>query len=304
MDKYDKAPDTAKPEGVLSHMLDVISILQDKINKLEWALETQLDFGDFKNNHYNEYNTYATPVKPGGEDEEENDELVTSDPGLPNRKELIETEPEHYKEMLPNAKHLCIKSGLYSEMIENADDFLPSELLWVEDRKQLWIKDALTNKLIQIGSQGDGGYDPVDPVDPEIMKQIIVNTDSSGKEKIYGINFGDMANKDRRYEYQLRVDDGKLVLYDLKLEESLINDIAQTPSKKVLGYFEDLYTPITSGNKKSPLIYINSMYTGGKGTSKSYQPCSHSFIEISNLTPVPLNLKGLFLHYTERNTGD
>lgn len=42
----------------------------------------------------------------------------------------------------------------------------------------------------------------------------------------------------------------------LKLEESLINDIAQTPSKKVLGYFEDLYTPITSGNKKSPLIYI------------------------------------------------
>lgn len=57
-------------------------------------------------------------------------------------------------------------SGLYSEMIENADDFLPSELLWVEDRKQLWIKDALTNKLIQIGSQGDGGYDPVDPVDP------------------------------------------------------------------------------------------------------------------------------------------
>lgn len=48
------------------------------------------------------------------------------------------------------------------------------------------------------------------------MKQIIINTDSSGKEKIYGINFGDMADKDRRYEYQLRVEDGKLVLYDLK----------------------------------------------------------------------------------------
>lgn len=300
IDDYDKAPDTGKPEGVLSHMLSVINILQDKVNKLEWALETQLDFGDFKNNHYNTYNTYATPVKPGGEDEEVETEIT---PELPNRKEIEEIEPVHYNSKLPNAKHLSIKSGSYSEMIENANDFLPSELLWVEDRKQLWIKDALTNKLIQIGSQGNGGFDPIEP-DPEIMKQIITDTDSGGREKIYGINFGDMADKDRRYEYQLRVIDGKLVLYDLKLEEVLINDIAQDPAPDLNNYYIKPYYPIVSGNSKSPLIYINSMYTGGKGTSKSYLPCSHNFVEISNLTELPLNLKGLYLHYTERGTGD
>jgi hypothetical protein len=51
------------------------------------------------------------------------------------------------------------------------------------------------------------------------------------------------------------------------------------------------------------MIYINSLYAGGDSTSKDYNPCSHNFIELCNLTNIDLNLKGLYLHYTEKNSG-
>ena len=60
---------------------------------------------------------------------------------------------------------------------------------------------------------------------------------------------------------------------------------------------------ILQGNTNSPMIYINSIYCGGDSSSKDYNPCSHNFIELVNLTKVDLNLKGLYLHYTEKDTG-
>ena len=68
-------------------------------------------------------------------------------------------EPTEYEEYLPNAKHICIKSGTYAEMQANKGDFLPKELLWCYDTQTLWIKDPKTYKLIKIGSTG-GGEEP------------------------------------------------------------------------------------------------------------------------------------------------
>ena len=178
-------------------------------------------------------------------------------------------------------------------MLDNADSFLPKELLWVEDRKQLWIKDSLTNKLIQIGSYGGG--EPTPGPDDEKMEQIITET-IGNKDKIFGINFGDMVNKDRDYDYQLRVVNGKIVLYDLSLETNILQ--RSTQELAAGEYYKTIYLPVPTPNSISPMIYINSVYTGGKGTQNSYNPCSHNFIEISNLTKEEINLKGLFLHYT------
>lgn len=279
----------------IQNLLQVISVLQKKMNRLEWVLENQLDFGDFTNNHYNEYDDYETPEEPSygdnieGEVEELSEHLV---------RVVEETEPVEMKDRVPTGKHLSIKSGTYKEMVENANDFLPSELLWVEDRKQLWIKDSKTHKLIQIGSSGGGGDFPDPDLDPETMKQIITETIGS-EEKIIGINFGDMANKN--YDYQLRVVNGQVVLHDLKLDQEDLqgNDQALVIDK----YYSKPYFPIVTTNDGSPMIYINSVYCGDKGTDKDYNPCSHNFVEIVNLAEEPLNLKGLFLHYTEKNTG-
>lgn len=278
--------------GVIQNLIQVITILQKKVNNLEWALNTQLDFGNFENNHYNAYNEHPTPEEPsyGTSEEEDSQALLKT---LENVVEEIE--PVEFKDRIPNGTHLCIKSGTYAKMIENEADFLPKELLWVHDRKQLWIKDTLTNKLIQIGSSG-GDTDP-DP-DPEYMKQIITEL-VGNEEKIIGINFGDMANKN--YDYQLRVVNGKLALHPLDLD--IPNLAANTQSIVSGNYYNKPYFPVTTTNPNSPMIYINSVYTGGKGGIRDYNPCSHNFVELVNLSEVELNLKGLYLHYTEKDTG-
>jgi hypothetical protein len=46
------------------------------------------------------------------------------------------------------------------------------------------------------------------------------------------------------------------------------------------------------------------IYCGDENTGDSYSPVSHNFVELSNLGNSDLNLKGLYLHYTERNTGN
>jgi len=137
------------------------------------------------------------------------------------------------------------------------------------------------------------------------MEQILTQVVGSGpnvQTKIVGIEFGDMTNPE--LTYRLSVKNGEIDLHDYRLDKINLAGNAQTV---VSGeYYSKPYFPILSdftGNTNSPMIYINSIYCGGDSTSKDYNPCSHNFIEISNLANIDLNLKGLYLHYTEKNTG-
>ena len=280
----------------IQNMVQVISVLQKKVNELEWALGNQIDFGGFENNHFNEYDDHENPTEPEygtnvDEDAEELAERLSRD--------TMEIEPEDFNRKLPNGTHLCIKGGSYSDMIENQRDFLPRELLWVEDRQELWIKDSKTYKLIKIGSTTGGGGDPSIPdVDPGTMKQIITEIIGT-EEKIIGINFGDMKNKN--YDYQLRVEDGEITLHDLSLDKQ--NLYASNQKLIADGYYETPYFPIPTTNSGSPMLYINSIYSGGDATAKDYNPSSHNFVELVNLIETEINLNGLYLHYTEKDTG-
>ena len=189
-------------------------------------------------------------------------------------------------------------------MTANAGDFLPKELLWCYDKKQLWIKDPKTYKLTLIGSVS-GPSDPGQEPDPETMEQILTQIVGSGpnqKTKIVGIEFGDMSNPE--LTYRLSVKDGQLDLHDYRLDQNTLAGNAQTVASGE--YYSKAYFPILSdftGNTNSPMIYIQSLYCGGLGTSKDYNPCSHNFVELVNLANTDLNLKGLYLHYTEKNSG-
>jgi hypothetical protein len=41
------------------------------------------------------------------------------------------------------------------------------------------------------------------------------------------------------------------------------------------------------------------VYCGGDSNKYSYNPVSHSFIELCNISTQDLNLNGLYLHYSE-----
>lgn len=282
---------------VIQNLLQVVSILQDKVNQLEWALKSQLDLGDFTNNQRYEYD--GTPnVEPTYGIDEEVDVTEQSENLVSGF--IIDEEPVDANNILPNGRHLCIKSGTEAEMLVNKDDFLPKELLWCYDTQTLWIKDPKTYKLIKIGSTGDG------PIIDETMEQIlteVIGTGSSAITKIVGIEFADMSDKNNTYLVQ--VNNGQLEVYDYKLDINNLAGNAQNISSGI--YYSNPYFPISAssvGSTKSPKIHINMIYTGGDGGKFDYNYSSHNFIELVNLTPVDLNLKGLFLHYTERGATD
>lgn len=281
--------------SVIQNLLQVIAILQEEVKRLHWAFDSQMDFGNFTNNKYYEYDN-STPVEPTYGTSESSDTAEESTALLTDT--VNDVEPTDDKNLLPNGRHLCIKSGTYSEMLTNKADFLPKELLWCYDTKTLWIKDPNTLNLIQIGSSTTAP--------DETMEQIlteVIGTGSSAKTKITGIEFADMT--DKTLTYLVQVKDGKLDVHDYRLDTNSLAGNAQTISSGT--YYAKPYFPILAdytGNTDSPMIYINMVYCGADGDSKSYNPCSHNFVELCNLSNKDLNLKGLYLHYTERNTSN
>ncbi len=286
---------------VVQELLQVISVLEEKVKKLEFAFQSQMDFGDFTNNKYYEYDGHDSLEPDYGTSPEEDDRI---------QKEFIENglnfdqEPIEYKDELPNAKHLCIKSGTYAEMMVNEKDFLPKELLWCYDKQQLWIKDPKTYKLIQIGSAGDdGGTEPPIPDYMEGILTEVIGSGSSAKTRITGIEFADMSNKDNVYLISIR--DGKLDVHDYKLDKNMLAGNTQTAAEGI--YFNETYFPIVAaemGSTTSPKIFINMVYCGDENGKYDYCPSSHNFVELSNTGNKDVNLKGLYLHYTERGTND
>lgn len=285
---------------VIQDLLKVITILQEKVQKLEFAFECQMDSGDFKNNQYYAYDGQENEEPNYGTSEEEDDEEQ-----LANKDVILADSPEptEYSDELPNVKHICIKSGTYAEMQTNKADFMPKELLWCYDTQALYIKDPKTFKLIKIGSTGGG---PEPGPDPETMEGIlteVIGSGSTAKTKIIGIEFADMTNKESTFLIQIK--NGKLDIHDYRLDRNTLAGNAQAQGTGI--YYTTPYFPIIPeevGSKDSPKIYINMVYCGGDSTDKDYNPVSHNFVELCNLGKKDVNLKGLYLHYTERNTGD
>ena len=80
-------------------------------------------------------------------------------------------------------------------------------------------------------------------------------------------------------KYRLKVDDnGELIAYSPEVDTAT----APTPDKE-------------GGNILYDGLIINQIY--GTGSYETEQPLTHSFIELYNLRPEPINLKGLYLFY-------
>lgn len=287
-------------------LIQMINILSIKVNKLEY-MNQQIQSGKFDNNMYNIYDDIIG-IDPSEEitgivDENSQSQKWDDDNQVLLKNTLLSdsSEPEEYKDLLPNTKHIQIKWGKYDDMQKYQDNFLPAELLWCYDRHQLWIKDPFTYKLIQIGTATSGGG--VDIID-DTMNGIIQDSTST---YIEGITFVDMANSNKHYTFS--VQNGELDLHDLDLD-IYPNAITSSSSSTVEGFEymknTEPYIPTSKvyhvqGDSPQPcsMLGINAVY----GASyNEYNLCDFNFVELGNQTPEDINLHGMYLHYTEDGT--
>lgn len=271
---------------VIQNMLKVINILQQKISRLE-SLQTEIDPGDFTNNQSTSLDNEEAEEPQYGTSLEEDNEIQSEY----SQTELTESpEPTYNGEYSPNTKTIKVKSGTQAYMKAHSDDFAERELLWCYDTQTLWIKDPKTLQLIKIGATNSSSEDP--EITDDTMDGVIQETINNYK-RITGIEFVDMKNNQDLY--MLRVKDGQLHLVDkthnvLRTEQKVLSS----------GLYSPIYYPLNEHSSvESPYVYINMVYCGGDSGKYDYNPVSHNFIELCNISTQDLNLNGLYLHYSE-----
>ena len=196
-------------------------------------------------------------------------------------KDVDEHKPQYYNNSDYKVKHLIIKSAeTESDIKENLLNLCDNELVWCEGNNGLYIRSK--GRLVKInGGNNSGNNDNNEDNNiGDIMNGIITNG-----EHIGSIDFVSKSNK----VYRMKVNDyGKMEVYTSNLDE---------PDPSI----NSKYKP---GEKMNSLfmekLYINSFYCGGDGLNideHSLRPCSHNFVELSNLTNEDINLNGFSLQY-------
>ena len=196
-------------------------------------------------------------------------------------KDENENKPRYYENATPNVKHLIIKSAQTEQEIkDNLLNLCDNELVWCEGNNGLYIRSK--GRLVKIngGNSNIGNNDNNNDNIGDIMAGIITSGDCIGS-----IDFVSKSNK----VYRMKVNDyGKMEVYTSNLDE---------PDPSIKSNYKE-------GEKMTALfkekLYINSFYCGGEGddvNEHSLRPCSHNFVELSNLTNSDINLNGFSLQY-------
>lgn len=182
--------------------------------------------------------------------------------------ESLEPETDQYE---PNTKAVRGHYGTLKEIQDNFKDFVDYELLIATDAKRLYTKiDGEPVNLTGSTSGGGGGgldYEALDKLD----------------------TIGFVAPNGQVYRVKVN-NNGQLVVYKKELDTPQAEPTGgQTDPNTGWVYVTTLYLQ---------KLYINSLYCGGiTGDEYSYNPCSHNFVELSNLTGKDVSLNGLSLQY-------
>ena len=170
-------------------------------------------------------------------------------------------------------KAIRIKRGKYSDMMAKFDYLLDGELVWCIPER---------NNNIQAG------------------KLYIKTKDALGKPVMMPISSNNSSNTDNDNYLTELVDIEKIdwISNNLKKYRMIIDDNGRI----ILSYKSDNSNLVNDSTRKNPKLYINSLYIGGLDSNKNmFRPCSHNFIELSNLTGHDINLEkaGISLQYID-----
>lgn len=176
-------------------------------------------------------------------------------------------------------KAIRIKRGKYSDMMDVSNCLLDGELIWCK-------------------------YDVNYPT--QSNKLFIKSTDKFNNPQFYCINVGNNEEDNEEDNYLTELVDIEKVdwltdnLTKYRMDVNNQGKITVSPICKNQSSMESYY----NSGKNRYKIYINSLYCGGLNSNKTmFRPCSHNFIELSNLTNYDINLEeaNISLQYIDRS---
>lgn len=283
--------DTSNQHGdanseLIASLQMAIAALQEKVNGLMVLQTNGIISGNVMNSVRTELIAAAEPVKPSILDDD--DETPLEDEEEEEEEESIE--PYYPEGQEPTVKHISLKMGTYEEIDANRRNFINGEPLWCTTRNgEAYNRLYIYNNGILYPISGGGGTIDDDMTEETVNQLINERFNAAGElHGVTSVGFIPVGSDTERYT--VKVDEnGTLVVYDNSLDNT-----APAPSND-LYYFNSV--------SKVGLL-INSFYLGGLNNDEhSYQPCSHNFVELSNVDMDKdgnyrdVNLNGMYLFY-------
>lgn len=273
--------DSGIPVEELLSMQNAINALQKQVNMLMTMRTSGVIAGPIGHSARQEMMTAADPVIP----DNIKDEYISGD------EDMEELQPEYSEYDEPTTTHIAIKTGTMEQLQAHLRNLVPGELAWCTDKKKLYIyQDGI---LIAIGSGGgsiSGGDDTEnegnenDNMDNSQVIQIVAEQ----LQSVESIGFVPIGSDEAKYTVKVN-EKGNLVCYNNAMDEL-------APASNENLYYSD--------SKNMCGLLVNSYYLGGiNNDSHSYQPCSHNFVELSNVwvdgggKQKDINLNGFYLFY-------
>lgn len=230
---------------------------------------------------FNDYNTEEKPEWLAALDEENNEENEDNNQ-VENDYDVIL--PDELSGEITNlgehlVKAIRIKRGKYSDMMDVSNCLLDGELIWCK-------------------------YDVNYPT--QSNKLFIKSTDKFNNPQFYCINVGNNEEDVQEDDYLTELVDIEKIdwlsdnLTKYRMDVNNQGVITISPICKNQSSMESYY----NSGKNRYKIYINSLYCGGLNSNKSmFRPCSHNFVELSNLTNYDINLEeaNISLQYIDRS---
>lgn len=234
----------------------------------------------------------SDPVKPETSLDDELEEDSSSSTIVPDYSDLEEVEPEYEDCEEPNVPHISIKMGTYSQLQAYIKNFIPGELLWCTNKRKLYIYINGSLVVVAGGSATDDDDDDNTGGSTDMDTDEILKLINNQLQQVESIGFIPVGSTEPKYTVKVSKE-GTLLCYDKTLD-----NWQPIPGENY--YFHDSVSH--SG------LLINSFYLGGDGDEHSYQPCSHNYVELSNVwmksktaEQKDINLNGFYLLYLNIN---
>lgn len=234
-------------EGNLTSIRQSIRTLEQQMDQVIKILQYGAIAGDSTNGGRTNLMAIAEPINPNGEDTP-----TTVD----------EIEPDHLTSTIPN---ISIKVDTLANFSANYRNLIDGELIWISDKKSLYI--YINGSFVSI-SNGSGGDVPT----PDDMTQDDI-------EKLYFNHLGFINSKNEQYRMEVN-DNGNIIVYN------------------TANYDGNIGTADQYGSYINSYLKINSIFLGGTNTKlDSFSACSHNYVELANGSTTDVNLNGIYLLY-------